>query len=549
MDQRTNKVTEAVSLIAERYGISSIKPLLSSCRAVAEQDEITIAVVGRFKAGKSSFLNHLLGRSLVPVGVIPVTAVITEIGYGPEEKATVHYLDGRTDEIRVDEIRYFIAENENPNNARQVSRVVVELPSLARFKGLRFVDTPGLESVLLHNTEASLDWLPNIGLALVAVSIDTPLSRHDLELLKNLHQYTPGISILLTKADLLSDAERAEVIAYVRQQLKHTFDPIPQVFLYSVRPAFEEFKTQVEENLIAKTLSEFQEHRRAILERKLETLLCECEDYLTLALTSAEMVGSERDALRRQAIGEKEIIDDVKSEMRLIVRHAAGVTRSDVSRRLEAHRKEVEARLREGLEAEFPKWAKSLSRLLQSFERWLSQSLSEELLAISMDERAALLAPLEKLKRQVRRRLQGFRDELSDRAVRAFGVPLRTTETEISIQEPRSPDIRIGRVFDRNWELLSPILPMWLVKPVVKRHFAGKVPDMVEKNLSRLTTQWADSIAAAMTDIGKEAERRVEELIETVGRLLASSSDDAPQIRKDIDRINSIRREMCEAAS
>jgi len=43
------------------------------------------------------------------------------------------------------------------------------LPALARFRGIRFVDTPGLESVLSHNTDASLEWLPNAGLAIVAV--------------------------------------------------------------------------------------------------------------------------------------------------------------------------------------------------------------------------------------------------------------------------------------------------------------------------------------------------------------------------------------------
>ena len=43
--------------------------------------------MGRFKAGKSSFLNHFTNRSILPVGVVPVTAVVTEIRFGPVEKA------------------------------------------------------------------------------------------------------------------------------------------------------------------------------------------------------------------------------------------------------------------------------------------------------------------------------------------------------------------------------------------------------------------------------------------------------------------------------
>ena len=70
----------------------------------------------------------------------------------------------------------------------------MELPGLERFCGLKFVDTPGLESALLHNTEEALKWLPNVGLALVAVSVDPPLSQQDIELLTRLYRFTPNVS-------------------------------------------------------------------------------------------------------------------------------------------------------------------------------------------------------------------------------------------------------------------------------------------------------------------------------------------------------------------
>src|ERR1035441_1281538 len=81
---------EAINLVpnfSERYGISSTQALVETCRKLQISNEITVAVLGRFKAGKSSFLNHLLGRDLLPVGVVPVTAVVTEIAYGPLESA------------------------------------------------------------------------------------------------------------------------------------------------------------------------------------------------------------------------------------------------------------------------------------------------------------------------------------------------------------------------------------------------------------------------------------------------------------------------------
>jgi GTP-binding protein EngB required for normal cell division len=549
MNQGWDKVIELTAEMARRYRISALKPLLASCRAAAAQKEISVAVLGRFKAGKSSFLNHLFHRDLLPVGVVPVTAVVTEIEYGPKEKATVHFLDGHAEQTSVDSIRQFIAESENPDNAKGVDTVRVEAPWLESLRGLHFVDTPGLESALAHNTETSLRWLPNVGLALVAVGIDTPLSQHDVELLESLRQYTPNISILLTKADLLDEAERAEVLSFVRERLARARLDTSQILFYSVRPGYERFKARVEETLLRKNLADFERQRCAIIERKLETALGECADYLTLALASAETADEERDMLRRQVVGEKEVVDEVKAEIRLVVRHEMGGARARISQQLDTHQAELEARLREALRAEFTNWTRNLEFALQLYEAWLRRSLTEELLTISRIHRAEFLAPLEKVRRQVFRHLQSFRDQLSERTVSAFGVQLRTTEIELEIDEPRSPDIRIGKVFDRSWESLSAIMPMWLVKGIIAKRFGNRLAWMVEKNLSRLATQWADSINAASATIEREAERRLDELLATVARLTASCVDEAPRIRADLARLNSAREEMRGAKS
>ena len=55
----------------------------------------SLAMLGRFKAGKSSFLNHFIGRDFLPVGVIPITSVVTEMAWALEESAEVRFLDGR----------------------------------------------------------------------------------------------------------------------------------------------------------------------------------------------------------------------------------------------------------------------------------------------------------------------------------------------------------------------------------------------------------------------------------------------------------------------
>ena len=283
----------------------------------------------------------------------------------------------------------------------------------------------------------------------------------------------------------------------------------------------------------------------------MDTLLRECGDYLALSLKSAEMVQSERQALKQQVIGEKEIVDEVKSAIRLVVQHAAAGTRSMVSHRLETHQSDLERSAARSLrkrisEMDQEPWHDAFARSKTGWRAPCATSLP----CFPIRERSSFLAPLHKVRKQAFRALQQFRDRLSDRTMRAFGVPLRTTETEIDVVEPRTPDIRIGRVFDRNWELLSPILPVWMIKAAVRRHFARTISYLVYQNLSRLSTQWEESINGALWGVEKEARRRLDELIGTVERLVESGSNErAPQLRADLERLEKARKSLAAETS
>jgi GTP-binding protein EngB required for normal cell division len=537
---------DVVAEIVELYQISALSNLLDTTRTALNQDEITVAVLGRFKAGKSSFLNHFIGRSILPAGVVPVTAVVTQLQDGPKERATVHFLDGARSDIPLHQIGQYISEKENPQNAKRARLIALELPELRRFAGLKFVDTPGLESALAHNTQTSLDWLPNTGFALVAVSVDPPLSQRDIELLKNLYRYTPKVGVLLTKADLLNGRELREVVEFVRSQLAAHLGGTPVVFPYSTKPGFERFRLELETSLVAGTLGNFAAERNSILARKVETLVREAAGYLTLSLKSAERIQSERHDLKDQVLGEKEILDEVKAQIRLLVQNAAAATRPNVSAQLESHQSETEQALAGEFASEFPKWSRSLATMLSSFESWLAAALRERLTALSARERGPFLSPLHRVQKQVFHTLQQFRDRLSERTLRAFGVPLRTTETSIIVAEPSTPDVRIGRVFDRNWELLSPVVPVWTVRGLVRRHFKRTISYLVYQNLSRLSTQWEASIHAALWAVEQEARRRSDELIATVERLLETGDERVPQVSADLDRLQNAQKSLVQ---
>jgi hypothetical protein len=115
---------------------------------------------------------------------------------------------------------------------------------------------------------------------------------------------------------------------------------------------------------------------------------------------------------------------------------------------------------------------------------------------------------------------------------------------DLHSEDPRSPDVRVGRIFDRNWELLSWLTPMALVEGAVSKHYHRKVGDLVSVNLSRLASQWEHIVNAALLALEKESTRRLDGLIGTIERLIAATREQAPRIREDIRQLEELRRHL-----
>jgi GTP-binding protein EngB required for normal cell division len=535
-----SSLLETVAELCDRYQIADLRYVLESCRAFARAETLNIAIFGRFKAGKSSFLNHLLGEPLLPCGVIPVTSVITRIEFGPNECAEVRFLDGRAEPISLKQIEDYVSETANPGNAKQVASVHLAVPAMDRYRGICFIDTPGLDSVFEHNTNASLEWLPNTGVALVAVGADSPLSHGDVELIRGLSRFTPNISVLLTKVDTLAADERNQVESFVSGQLARYWDGAVPVFAYSIRPGFEYLREQLDERLLSRARAGADQQHAAILRHKAGSLLAECRGYLNVALKAAESADSEREQLRQQIVGQRESADDPRLTLRLIARHAAAGARARFEEILRGDEAPVRQRLLDDLEREFPAWTGSLSVAMERFDEWLGASVTREMAALSQGHRGEFLEPARRAGRQLSQSLQDFRNRLAKQSLEALGMPLETTQVELAIQYPRSPDIRVGRIFDHNWELLSAAAPMSLLQGAVKRHFERRVADAVFMNLSRLASQWDETVGAALLVLEKDSIERFDTLIATIEKLIASAGQDAPRIREDLNRLDAL---------
>ena len=219
--------------MAAEFGAEHIA---STARGIAErvsEGRFYVACVGQFKRGKSTLLNALIGHSVLPTAVVPVTAVPTIIRHGDRLSVRVRFQSTTWTEIPVSAVEDYVSEEKNPENTKRVAGVEIFVPSLLLKTGMCLVDTPGLGSVFAGNTAATHAFIPHIDAAIVVIGADPPLSGDELQLVDTVSQEVHDLVFVLNKADRANPAERSAALQFARRvletRLKRTLPAILEV--------------------------------------------------------------------------------------------------------------------------------------------------------------------------------------------------------------------------------------------------------------------------------------------------------------------------------
>jgi len=519
-------------------GISSLNRRIGICEALlTENPPIDVAILGQFKAGKSSFLNGFLGKEILPTGVIPVTTVITRLQYGPQERAIVVLFDGSRLDAPLDQLVAFISEAGNPGNAKNVEMVDVETPLLEDYPGLRLVDTPGLGSVFKAHMKTAQDWLPEVGAAIVAVSSDRPLSGDDLELLRELARHTPNVILLLTKVDLLTPEQRTEVVRFLEGALERELGRKYPIFLYSTRIDTERYNRRIAMEILTKLSLRRDLEFRNILRHKVRSLTLACVGYLEIAREIAVRNDRDRDEIRGRILDEKLSLTAIQEDLMLIARENSRQTRTYIMQHLGRLQTLLQERIAEELRLDLFWWRGNLWRLTRRYEEWLTMKMSAEMDRISRIERSHFFGTLIKAHDGFARSLSSFRALLGQNIESALGVKLAEADWRIEVAEPSRPDVGFIRVFDFHFDLLWFLIPMVLFRGLFERHFLDLVPRVVEMNLSRLGAQWEGRINAVIEAMRRQAATYVSEELATIEALLAGGDGKTAEIERWIKEL------------
>lgn len=532
---------ERMTALAGEWKLANLQPRIAACRELLHRhDGIGVAVLGRFKAGKSSFLNHLAGRDVLPVGVIPLTAVVTRLRYGEKDRATVRFLDGTAEDIPPTLIRLYVDERQNQENRKQVASVEVEAPELKPFAPLQFVDTPGLGSALAHNTETALSWLPNVGAALVAVSADAPLSERDLELLCELRRHTPKIGLLLTKADLLTEAQRVEVRNFVEAQLRQRWNGELQAYFYSIKPDLAAMRSALLSQFFQPLLQHQGEVGDQILSHKLASLRDQMLNYLRVALAAATQAESTRQSLRERLAEEQRQFGLFREELQVMTREWSGKALDQSLERLQPVQRTLQVKVAHELQGKFAQWQSPLPPFVRAWREWLQSFLTRELTGISHAQRSMFCDPAQKAAAHLARSIQAFQNRLAGHVQAALGMLMAPVEVKTDVRELAAPPVDVAFAFDAAFTTLGWLIPLTLVRKPIERALLRKAHYEVEKNVSRLAAGWSERVGVVIEELRRQTEQAAWVELEAIARMAAQTGSNAPRLREQIAELEAL---------
>src|SRR6202451_100760 len=104
--------------LANEFGAEHIASTACGLAERVSQGRFYVACVGQFKRGKSTLLNALIGHSVLPTAVVPVTAIPTIIRHGQRLAARVRYQSATWTDIPVGTVNEFVSEEKNPENSK-----------------------------------------------------------------------------------------------------------------------------------------------------------------------------------------------------------------------------------------------------------------------------------------------------------------------------------------------------------------------------------------------------------------------------------------------
>jgi GTPase SAR1 family protein len=543
-----------LSALAEERGSDEAAEAAGALARKLAEGRFEVFVVGEFKRGKSTFVNALLGREVLPTGVLPLTSVATAVAWGGRARAEVAFGDGRVEPVPFDRLWEFVTEAGNPENRRGVDRAVVYWPADLLRDGVLLWDTPGTGSVYRHNTEAARAALRRADAAVLLLCADPPISEREQDLLASDLRALPRLFVVLNKVDHVPGPEREQALSFTRQVVSRSLGAPAPVYPVSARLGLQARLAGDQVALAASGLPALERDlRRFLLADRGRALL------LSVAVRARALVADELNSLHveraalslppaelhRRAEEMERALEEVRrarDDLRVLLEEEVRRLTARLEADLAAFRSRATPALLEEAEA-FVAGREDLGGARSDLEALVRGRLRERVEAWRREEERAL----DDASRRVAARLA---DQANALIARAVSLCAQVLEVELS-PVPAAPLVAAESRFTfapldppTILESLLPdpgrILPRPLARRRLLRYLREHVPLLVDKHAGRLRWDFVQRLQTATRALHHELDDRLEATVRSLGagvhRALEEGARTAESARRALER-------------
>lgn len=220
-------------------------PLEKFKSAVAD-DLFTIVLVGEFSSGKSTFLNALMHKRILPAFTSETTATVNFLRHCDQAPdgvlGRVYYRDGHTEDLAnldpttIEGVVSTKGDNDEQTVAATVERVELFLDSAFLQNGVMLVDSPGLNGMKANHREITERQIKASHACIFMFRAEQPGSKTEFETLRELKSQSNNIFFVLNKIDAIRSSEN-QTVEGVIQDLRSTYhkqfpeeDELPKIW-------------------------------------------------------------------------------------------------------------------------------------------------------------------------------------------------------------------------------------------------------------------------------------------------------------------------------
>lgn len=541
-------IEETIDQLAERYELDQVKDIIKSAREQAQGNTIDVAVLGQFKAGKSSLINSLIGKDILPTGVIPVTAIITRVFYSPTESITIKFLDNTQKEINLQELKQYITETENPQNKKNVESAEIGLPQMQWLNGIRLIDTPGLGSIFDNNTETTQRWSAQTTIALIVISTERPLSEQDRKLLDEIKKFSYKTYCILTKADLFSDKQLTEITQFVSQSLKTILKAQIPVLHYSIKKDTEKHKQHIYQIIFEPLLTNTSAQINKIYNYKLLRSALLLQNYLRIAHQASVKTQQEQRELKEKIFNSQTSANFLYQQVQLIASDLKTQVRHKLEQVLLPHKQQIIKNIQDNFVKEYKTWNGNLYQISRKYESWLKDNLQEQIKITVERYRPQMLDIVQDSAQRLSFFTETFTENIKKKILSSLGIEIKTIKWQAQLRPFHTPDISVYRAFDSNIDLLWFLFPMFIFKNTFGKQFLKQIPQEVKKNLYRTISLLTGIINQEIEQLAQQAIGYINQYIDTISKALSIQGEKIAQLESDLDTLSHITNQIATNA-